>query len=69
MKFIEDDGKNQISFSELLNKKEIFVFGDSYSECYSLPFKFSFALTEKELRELRKHLTIQIRKFKENGKK
>ncbi len=69
MKFIENDSKNQISFSEIVNSKQMFITGDSYSDCYVKPFSFSFVLSEKEMRELRKHLTIQIRKIKKDGAK
>ena len=60
MKFTDNERKENIEFSELLNDKEIFVsmYRTGSSDIHCTPF------SEKEMRELRRHLTIQIRKIK-----
>lgn len=64
--FLENDSKQKIGFSELVNEKEMFISGEMWSECYTKPFKIAFTITEKEMRELRRHLTRQIRKLQLN---
>lgn len=60
MKFTDSTtkGVNNIDFSELVNETEMFVYA------YSIGNSVAMTFTEKEMRELRKHLTIQIRKIK-----
>jgi hypothetical protein len=53
MTFVTDKNLS-LTISELVNGNQIFIYDDLRS----------FVLHEKEMRELRKHLTIQIRKIK-----
>lgn len=46
-----------IDFSEVVNKNEMFI------SAYGGGNTVQLTLTEKQMRELRKHLTIQIRKI------
>lgn len=59
MKISTSDSKSSMEFSELVNSKEIF-----FSAYNSNGHQVSFNLNEKAIRELRKHLTAQIRKIK-----
>ena len=61
MKFTDKD--KCFDFSELVNGKEMFV--TSYKVPYNSTI-LTIVFTEKEMRELRKHLTIQIRKIKKS---
>lgn len=51
LNFYEQKTESNVSFSELVNNREIFIIGNG-----------NVSLQESQMRELRKWLTIQIRK-------
>lgn len=52
-----------MDFSELISDKAMLIYAYGGGNAVVL------TISEKEMRELRKHLTIQIRKIKKDGKK
>lgn len=59
MKILTQDSKSAMEFSELVNSRELF-----FTAYNSNGHQVAFNIDEKSMRELRKHLTIQIRKIK-----
>lgn len=58
LKISDDKNNRHIDFSELVNSSQIFIYA------YGGGNTIALTLSEKEIRELTKHLTIQIRKIK-----
>lgn len=61
--FTDDKASRTVQFSELVNKDEMFVSG------YGGGNSVNVVLKERQIRELRKWLTLQIKKLPKQPKK